>query len=360
MTETEKQYTADTTEDDGDVVVTVEVPQDTLESYKPQALDNLKESVSIDGFREGEIPEEVLENHVGEMNILQETAQIAIQDLYPEIIKEKEIQAIGRPDVKITKLSPGNPLEFEARTTSMPEVELPDDYKAVAAEAAEEADTEPDPVTDDDVEAAIDNIRRQWAQAELMSQTNADDPSEVEASPEDLPELNDEFVQEISEQDTVADFKAEIEKNIKEQNQREAEEKNRGQILDAVVDQSSATLPDLVVDGELDKMMAQFQSDVERAGMDLDEYFEQADTTKEEMREKWRPDAKNRAKTQLVLNKIAAEEDIQADDETVEEEVAELMDNYDDVPEARADTFVRSRLINQKAIDFLVSQGDGE
>ncbi len=140
------------------------------------------------------------------------------------------------------------------------------------------------------------------------------------------------------------------------QNKRKADEAKRGAMIQAIVDAAEADLPDLVVDGELDKMMAQFESDVARAGMEMDDYFEKTETTKEEMRDKWRPDAKRRAKTQLVLNKIAAEEDIQADDEAVDEEVKQIVAQYEEVPEARARMFVRSRMINENTIQWLEDQ----
>ncbi len=361
MTETsDLQYSADINEDGSDLEITAEIPFATLETFREPALQELQDQVSIDGFRDGSIPPERLEQEVGEMAILQEMAQMAIQEVYPQIIADNDLEAIGRPDIKLTKLSPDEPVEFTATTTTMPDVELPDNFKEVAREAAEEAndtDGESDgEVTDEDVDEAIDNIRRQMAQAQAREQADDDvDPSDLEVDETDMPELTDQFVQQISEADTVEAFRNDVRDNLANQQERKEEEAKRGQIIEAVVDAASAELPDLVVEGELDKMMAQFESDIQRSGMEIDEYFEQADTDREAMREKWRPDAKRRAKTQLVLNKIAAEEEIEVDDEEVAVEVDELMENYEDVSRARARTFVRSRLINEKTIDYLES-----
>ena len=365
MTDTsDLQYSADIDQEDSDLEITAEIPTETLEQYREPALQELQEQVSLDGFRDGNIPEDRLEQEVGEMAILQEMAQMAIQDIYPQIIADNDLEAIGRPDIKLTKLSPDKPVEFTATTTTMPEVELPDNYKDIAREAAQEADSDDDEqadteVSDENVDEAIDNIRRQMAQAQAREQADEDvDPSDIQITEDDLPELTDQFVQQISEADTVDAFRADVRENLANQSERKEEEAKRGQIIEAVVDASSAELPDLVVEGELDKMMAQFESDIQRSGMEIDEYFEQADTDRQSMREKWRPDAQRRAKTQLILNKVAAEEEIEVSDDEVAEEVDELMENYEDVSQARARTFVRSRKINEKTIDFLESLGE--
>jgi trigger factor len=362
MTEdTNTDYNADITKESGEAKITAEISWDTFENYRSQAIESLQDSVSIDGFRDKKIPEKVLEEHVGEMGVISEMAQFAISDVYPKIVAENKLQTIGRPDVKITKISKGNPLEFEATATMMPSVELPDNYLEIAAEANEGDDAEADsPVTDADVDEALENIRQQWAQSQ--AQQKAQEPEEevdienLEISEEDLPEIDDEFVQKISSNETVDEFKGALKENLQDQKSRKADEAKRGKIIQAVVDSAEVEIPKLIVEGELDKMMAQFESDVARAGMEMDDYFKQADTTKEDMRDKWSPDAKRRAKTQLVLNKIAADENIQADDDEVDKEVKQIKEQYQEVPEARARTFVRSRMINENTIEWLEKQ----
>lgn len=366
--DTTPDYDADINEKDGDAQITATVPWSTLKTYRQEALAGLQQNVSIDGFRKGNIPEDVLEDHLGEMGVVSEMAQLAIQDVYPKIIADNDLQTIGRPDVKITKISKDNPLEFEATATMMPTVELPDNYLEIAAEAYKNADSDEsegggEEVSEEEVSEAIENIRYQWAQSQKQARAQESgeediDPSDLEVKEGDLPELTDEFVQKISNNETVEEFKATLKENIATQNKRKQHEAKRGEMIQAVVDSAEVELPDLVVDGELDKMMAQFESDVARAGMEMEDYFKQADTTKEEMRDKWRPDAKRRAKTQLVLNKIAAEENIQADDEAVEQEVEQIKKQYEEVPEARARMFVRSRMINENTIEFLESQAE--
>lgn len=355
-------YDAKINKEEGEAKIKAEIPWEIFESYRSQAIESLQDSVSIDGFRDKKIPEKVLEDHVGEMGVISEMAQFAISDVYPKIVADNKLQTIGRPDVKITKISKGNPLEFEATATMMPVVELPDDYLETAAKAHDKEGEDESEVTDDEVDEAIENIRKQWAQSQANQKAQESGEeiniANLEIAEEDLPEIDDDFVQKISSNETVDEFKATLKDNLAEQKNRKAAEAKRGKIIQAVVDSAEAELPNLVIDGELDKMMAQFESDVARAGMEMDDYFKQADTTKEEMRDKWRPDAKRRAKTQLVLNKIAAEENIQADDEAVEEEVNQIKAQYEEIPEGRARMFVRSRMINENTIKWLEEQAE--
>ncbi|MEX2368887.1 MAG: trigger factor [Candidatus Paceibacterota bacterium] len=357
MSKKELDYDAKIKKQDGEAIITAVISWDTLKSFRPQALEGLRENVSIDGFRKGKIPEKVLEEHVGPMGIISEMAQLAISEAYPKIITAEKLQTIGRPDVQITKISKGNPLEFKATATLMPTVELPKDYLKPAGKAWAEAESEAGEVSDEDVTEAIESIRQQWARAQAMQEADEDvNPAELEIDEEELPEVTDEFVSQISEAKTVAEFKQVLKENIAAQNERKSKEAKRSALLQAIVDTAKADLPSLIIESELDKMMAQFESDVTRAGMELDDYFKQTEVSKEEMRDKWRPDAARRAKTQLVLNKIAADESIQADDEAVDREVEQIVNQYKEVPEDRARMFVRSRMINENTIQWLEEQ----
>jgi len=92
---------------------------------------NLNEDIKVDGFRKNMVPENVLAAKVGEFVIDQETAELALSRAYMNILIDRKIDAIGRPQVTITKLARGNPLEFKIITAVVPEVKLPD-YKKIA------------------------------------------------------------------------------------------------------------------------------------------------------------------------------------------------------------------------------------
>ncbi|NDE68227.1 trigger factor family protein, partial [bacterium] len=192
------------------VEITGKIAADALESFRAKALKNINDEVTIDGFRKGNVPEKILIAKVGDMTILEEMAELALSTAYPSIVVEEKIDAIGRPEIGITKLAKDNPLEFKIVTTVIPDITLAD-YKKVAADenkkAEEKATKEKtNEVTDAEVEDAIKRIRTSHA-AHNHKHEDGDDHSSLSKEEHDklleaeMPPLDDEFVK------TVGDFK---------------------------------------------------------------------------------------------------------------------------------------------------------
>ena len=79
------------------VEITASIDKDYFKTFRNQALSNINNEITIDGFRKGKIPENILIQKVGEMTILEEMAELALSKAYPEIIIKEKIEAIGRP-----------------------------------------------------------------------------------------------------------------------------------------------------------------------------------------------------------------------------------------------------------------------
>ncbi len=118
---------------DSEVEITGEITLSFLVECRTEALKALNSRSTIAGFRPGKIPEDILIKKVGELGVLEETAEIALGREYPNIIRELKIPAIGRPTVGITKLAENIPLEFKMTTAVEPEFKLPN-YKRIAKE----------------------------------------------------------------------------------------------------------------------------------------------------------------------------------------------------------------------------------
>ncbi len=114
-----------------------EITLDFLNLCKKDATKHLNEHINLPGFRKGMVPEEILLKTVGEMAVLEETAEIAMSKAYGEIILESKLRPITRPNISITKLAPGIPLEFKINLVLEPEFDLPD-YKKIASETKDE------------------------------------------------------------------------------------------------------------------------------------------------------------------------------------------------------------------------------
>src|SRR5439155_1091666 len=103
--------------------------------------------------RKGNVPEAIIIQKVGDLAILEEAAEIALSEEYPNILNEHKIEAIGRPEINITKIGLGNPLEFKIKTALLPEVKLGDYRSASSADSPKRRENLE--VTDEEVDEVI-------------------------------------------------------------------------------------------------------------------------------------------------------------------------------------------------------------
>lgn len=346
------------------VEITGSIAAETWEKFHGQALKNINESITIDGFRKGMIPENILIAKVGEMAILEEMAEMAMSKAYFDIIIDNKIDAIGRPNIQLTKLAKGNPLEFKITTTIMPEIKLPD-YKKVAQDTIQKSPTKIEKVSDKEIEEAITRIRTTYAtkNGEATAEEHEHDHSKMTAdehgkahekdSKKDLPELTDAFVKTLGDFSDVPDFKDKLSKMIAEEKVHTANEKQRINIADAISDASAVELPEIMVETELHRTESQFSADIERMGVKLEDYLKHAKKTIEEIRKEWRPHAEKKAKLQLILNAIASRENIKPDPKEVENEVNHIIEHYKDADRESAATYAETVLTNEKVFEWL-------
>jgi trigger factor len=100
--------------------------QKDLLPFKEEALKELNKDLQINGYRLGKAPLSIAENHLPSLKVYEKMASLAIEQIYPKIIKEKKIQAIGYPSINITKIIPGQEVEFKAEVSVIPHIEMPD------------------------------------------------------------------------------------------------------------------------------------------------------------------------------------------------------------------------------------------
>ena len=129
-----------------------------LEKYEEKAIKKLSGEISIDGFRKGHIPKDILVKKIGEMTILNQMVEIALSDVYPLIVLENKIEVIGQPQIIITKMTPREPVEFKILSTILPQFELPD-YKSIAKKINNEK-TEEIEVTEKELSDAMEQIQK--------------------------------------------------------------------------------------------------------------------------------------------------------------------------------------------------------
>jgi trigger factor len=335
------------------VEISASIPSSVWEKNRSKALKNLNDSIAIDGFRKGNIPENILVAKIGEMAVLEEMAELAVPKAYVEIVTAHKIDAIGKPTIQVTKLASGNPIEFKATTAVVPEVILPD-YKKLSEKAAKSVDIDKESaVTDKDLDDAILRVRKMHASHEGHDHDKMSPEEHEKAIMANLPELTDEFVKGVGDFDSVPDFKDKLGAMLADDKKNAAREKRRLKIADALAEATKVELPDVMIESEVNRSESQFRADIERMGITLEDYLKHAKKTLEDARKEWRPNAEKKAKLQLILNEIAKAENIAPKKEEIEAEVAHIIEHYKDADRERAAVYAETVLTNEKVFEFL-------
>ncbi len=340
--------------DNSEVEITAEIPAEEVKKEYKEVLKRSQEEMEIDGFRKGKAPLETVEKNMGQGNIMQKTAENILQREYPLILEDQKINPLGQPQVTITKIAPESDLGFKIKTATMPEVKL-GNYKETAQKAAEENPiTENPEVSEEEFKETVKNIRSSQA-LEEKRQKGEEVPSPESLKEEDLPAMTDEFVSSLGEFSDLEDFNKKIKEHLLRQKKAQEQEKQWTAILDSIIEESSIDLPQILIDSELDKMMAQLKEDVKKAGLEFSDYLSKIQKKEEDIRSEWKENAKKRAKTQLILNTIASKEGIEADPETVENQTNNILEQYKEADPEKVKVFVESQIKNEKTLSFLAS-----
>ncbi len=333
------------------VEITAEITTEALEDYKIKAFKKIKEIAELPGFRKGHVPDAKIKEKFGEMGILEDAGEMAINDCAIEILVESKINFLGRPEIALSKIAIGSPIEFKIKATVMPEVKLPD-YKKIAKKE-NKIEEKVEEVTEKQIDETIEQIRKMYAN---QNHTHAAGEKHVEGEEIKLPELNDEFVKKLGDFKDVTDFKAKLKINIAKEKEIHAENKKRTRLIEKLAEETKIEMPKMVVESELSKMEGQFKADIAQMGLQPEEYLKHIKKTWEDLRKEWYPDAEKRAKTQLVLQKISLEEKIEPNKEQAEKEIKNLMEQYKGADPERVKAYVEMVLVNDAVIKFLENQ----
>lgn len=224
---------------DSQAEISGEIAAERFAAFRQRALKQLNSETRLDGFRAGHIPENILVSRLGEEKILRQMAEFALQETYPELLREHQLDAIGRPEITLTKLAAGNPLGFKIKTAVSPEFEL-GQYQTIAAKV------------------------------------NAEPPEKAGGR-----------------------------------------DQKRWKIIEAIISQTTITLPAILVETELNNMLGEMKWQIGQAGLEFEDYLKHLKREEKDLRDVWRGEAEKRLKTGLILTKIAKKEKLEASVEAV-------------------------------------------
>lgn len=336
----------------GELTLEISVSSDFVKKFREKAIKAAGKDLEVKGFRKGNAPENIVVESLGEMKIMEEQAYQSLYEIIPHIVIEQKIEALTHPKISITKIGEGSDMEFKATFTLVPEVELPE-YKEIAKGVKVLKKVE---VTNEEIDEYIDYIRKQKAQAEFIRKKTSGEPGSDKLDPkeaEKLPELNDEFIKTLGDFKNIDDFKTQLKENMLKDKEVKATQSRRIEIIDNIVEKTKVNMPDILVDEELERMQKQFEMDIERYGIKIDDYLKEIKKTPEDLKKEWHPDAVKSAKTHLILPKIAEMEKITPDMKKVEEEVKHLQSHHKDIDPDHARAYVTHVLTNEMVFQFL-------
>lgn len=182
-----------------------------------------------------------------------------------------------------------------------------------------------------------------------------------EIKAKEVPEIDDEFAAEVSEFDTLEEYKADLKAKIKEQKTKEGKAKQEDQAVEKAVENASLDIPPAMLDTQVRQMADDFKRRMQSQGLTVEQYFQFTGMTEEKMTEEMKAEAQKRIKTRLVLEAVVKAENIEVSDERLDKELKKMAEAY----RMEADKFkefmgeremkqVKEDIAVQEAITFLV------
>ena len=149
-----------------------------------------------------------------------------------------------------------------------------------------------------------------------------------EIKEKELPELDDEFASEVSEFDTLAEYKEDVKKKLAEKKEEEAKNAKEEKVIDAIIEGAEMVIPEAMILTQQRQMADDFAQRLQMQGLSIDQYFQFTGLTREKFLEQMKPQAEKRIRTRLVLEAIVAAENIEVSDERLDEELAKMAESY--------------------------------
>ncbi len=276
------------------VELKIELAPEEFQPFYDKAVSSLGSELKMEGFRQGKAPKEMIEQKVGEQQILQKAAEDCIREKYLQALKEKKIEPFGQPKIEILKMAPGNAFEFKATLSVLPEIELPD-YKKIASQV-EKKKIEVTPEEIEQLRQQKENVEKEKRRQEMIDKISEKVKAEI---PEVLIETEKKRILE--------NFKYQVPKTLQ---------------------------------------------------IKFEDYLKQAGKTEEELKESFAGEAEKRVKNFLVLKNIEKKEGVEASDQEVEKEMENVSRIYPNLDENQKKEYAREIIKNEKTLAKLESRGE--
>ena len=411
------------------VKLTVEIPFADLKPHLDKAYREIAATVTIPGFRKGKVPSMVIDQRFGRGAVLQEAINAALPAAFEAAVSEAKVVPLGEPDVEVTRLVDGEAVEFTAELDIRPEFEVAefssltatvDPIRSVDDEVAErltmlqqrfatstevdrpagagdqitislvgtrDGESLPDATADDVsyiigsggmIDGLDDAVTGLSAGASatfastLVGGPLEGEPADItvtvnKVNEQTLPEIDDEFAAMISEFDTVEEMRADLAKGVEQLLAADQVSAGRDKVLEALVEATEFEVPERVIAAEVSARKEQITEQLQRAGLTLDRYLEQADEKSNTPEEFWaevETSTLRGLKAQLILDKVADSAEIGVDQADLSELLLRKASQNGSTPEQEAQHMMEHNHVSawmqeirrNKAMSLIVGQ----
>ncbi len=357
------------------VKLTVEIPFADLKPHLEAAYREIAQQVTIPGFRKGKVPNLVIDQRFGRGMVLQEAINAALPGAFEAAVSEAKVVPLGEPEVEVTKLEDGELVEFTAAIDVRPDFTVPA-FSTLTAEVEAKRSVEDDvderisilrqrfatttevdrpaaegdqvtislvgtrdgePLPDataenvtyvigsggmiDGLDGAVTGLsagEEATFASTLVGGALEGEPADItvtvsKVSEQNLPEVDDDFAQLVSEFDTVEEMRADLAERVEQLVAAEQVSNGRDKVLEALVDATDFEVPERLLESEVSSRKAQITDQLQRAGLTLERYLEQADEATDTPEAFWADIEKSTQrslKAQLILDKIAEDAEV--------------------------------------------------
>lgn len=176
----------------------------------------------------------------------------------------------------------------------------------------------------------------------------------------ELPELDDEFASDVSSFETFAEYKEDKKKTLEVKKEEQAKREKQAKVVEKIAEAAEVEIPEAMIKYNQERIVNEMAQRMSYQGLQMDQYLQLMGTTKEEFLERVKPDAISRIKTSLVLDAVAAAENIVASDDDVDAEIQDMASQYQMKPEELKDMIgapemenIKKDIASRKALEFL-------
>jgi len=149
-----------------------------------------------------------------------------------------------------------------------------------------------------------------------------------EVKAKELPELNDEFAQDVSEFNTLEEYKEDLKKHLEVQKEDEAKRTKEDEAIQKIIDKSTMEIPEAMIKTQCENMVNEFAQRLAQSGLSMEQYMQFSGLTLDKLEEQVRPEAETRIKSSLVLEQIAKDENIEVSEEEIDAEIEKMAKAY--------------------------------